>query len=82
VLAIASVLFVAGERTPTSTAQLSASKVDGQVVFTVKNGDQGHVVRSSTDPRSLSASDAEPIRSNTFTVDANGGPALVFYRID
>jgi hypothetical protein len=39
-------------------------------------------VYRSTDPSSFSASDAERLRSNTFAVDANEGPALVFYRID
>ena len=83
VLAIASVLIFAGNQsTPTSLAQLSVSKVDGQVVFTLANGREDYVVRSAADPRSLGASDAEPLHNNTFTVDANEGPALVFYRID
>jgi hypothetical protein len=83
VLAIAAVLIVAGDRSqPTTMARLSAEKVDGQVVFTLANGQRDHVVYRSTDPSSFSASDAERLRSNTFAVDANEGPALVFYRID
>jgi hypothetical protein len=40
------------------------------------------VVYSSSDPRSFRGAAAEPLRANSFSVDANEGPALVFYRID
>jgi hypothetical protein len=83
VLAIAAVLITFGDRTPQAQmARLSAEKVDGQVVFTLANGKARHVVCASTDPSSFNGSAAEPLRSNSFSVDANEGPALVFYRID
>jgi hypothetical protein len=83
VLVTAALLLAFGDRTPqTHMARLSAEKVDGQVVFTLANGKARHVVYASTDPRSFNGSTAEPLSSNSFSVDANGGPALVFYRID
>jgi len=83
VIATAVILLAFGDRTPqTHMARLSAEKVDGQVVFTLANGKARHVVYASTDPSSFNRSEAEPLQSNRFSVDANGGPALVFYRID
>ena len=82
VLAIAAVLIVSGERSHPTLAQLTASKVNGEVVFTLANGRTNHVVYSSTDPRFFGGAEAEPLRRNSFRVDANEGPALVFYRID
>ncbi|HEX4825672.1 MAG TPA: hypothetical protein VFV19_15325 [Candidatus Polarisedimenticolaceae bacterium] len=82
VLAIASALFVATERHPSPMAHLSAAKVDGQVVFTLANGNSSHVVRRSTDPRGLSNASPTHMAGNRYTDEATGGPNLVFYRID
>ena len=82
VLAIAATLIVSGERSHPTLAQLTASKVNGEVVFTLANGRTDHVVYSSSDPSSFRGAEAEPLRSNSFRVDANDGPAVVFYRID
>lgn len=83
VLAIAAVLIVAGDPNDRhAMARLTAEKVDGQVVFTLANGKARHIVYSSTDPSSVDVSSAKPLSGNRFSVDANEGPALVFYRID
>src|SRR5260221_8950305 len=44
VVAIAAVLMVAGDHRPASPPRLSASKVDGQVIFTLANGKTDHLV--------------------------------------
>ena len=83
VLATAALLLAFGDRTPQAhMARLSAEKVDGQVVFTLANGKARHVVYASTDPRSFRDATVEPLQANSFKVDADGGPNLVFYRID
>ena len=82
VLAIASVLFVATDRHPSTVARLSAAKVDGQVVFTLANGRHDHVVHRSSDPQGLDNASAVKMAGNRFTDEATGGPNLVFYRID
>ena len=83
VVAIAAALLVGGDhQVPTTTARLSAAKVDGQVVFTLANGRSQHTVYSSTDPRSFSPSTGVKMSGNRFTEEATGGPNLVFYRID
>jgi hypothetical protein len=83
VLVTAALLLAFGDRTPqTHMARLSAEKVDGQVVFTLANGKA--VTSSTLHGPELVQRVRAPSRSssNRFSVDANGGPALVFYRID
>jgi hypothetical protein len=84
VLAIASVLIVATDRHPSTptVARLSATKVDGQVVFTLANGRANHVVHRSSDPQGLDHATAVKMAGNRYTDETTGGPNLVFYRID
>jgi len=83
VVALATVLIMVGDRgRPTSAPQLTASKVQGRLVFTLANGNTQHLLYRSTDPQSFSRASAVKMAQNRYTEDATGGPALVFYRID
>jgi hypothetical protein len=84
VVAIASVLLVTGDHVKHGVAapQLSAAKVNGQLVFTLKNGKTEHLLYRSSDPQSFDRSPAVKMARNRYTEDATGGPTLVFYRID
>jgi len=82
VVTIAVALMIVGDRHPTTTARLTAAKVDGQVVFTLANGNSEHTVTKSTDPQPFSRRSAVKMAGNRFTDEATGGPNLVFYRID
>jgi hypothetical protein len=83
VIAIAAVLISAGDHHPVSVmSRLSATKVDGQVVFTLANGGTNHMVYRSTDPQEFRKSSAVKMAGNRFTDETTGGPNLVFYRID
>jgi hypothetical protein len=82
VLAIASVLIVATDRSTSTVARLSAAKVDGQVVFTLANGRNAHFVRRASNPQALDRVSAVKMAGNRYTDEATGGPNLVFYRID
>jgi hypothetical protein len=84
VVALAAVLMLAGDhgRRLVGGQRLSASKVDGQVVFTLANGKTDHMIYRSTDPQSFDRADAVKMSRNRYTENATGGPALVFYRID
>jgi len=82
VVAIASALLVAGSHQPMTAAHLSAAKVDGQVIFTLANGNTNHIVYRSTDPQAFSKASAVKMSGNRFSDEATGGPNLVFYRID
>ena len=83
VVALAAVLVMVGDRGRTlSTPQLTAAKVQGQLVFTLSNGKTDHLVYRSTDPQSFDRASAVKMARNRYTENATGGPALVFYRID
>jgi hypothetical protein len=84
VVAITAVLVLTGDHLqPLGTnPQLTASKVHGQVVFTLANGKTEHLIYRSTDPQSFDRSSAVKMAKNRYTEDATGGPALVFYKID
>ncbi len=83
VVAIATVLLMVGDRGHQgTTAQLSAQKVNGELIFTLKNGRTDHLVYRSTDPRSFDRADAVKMVANSYAENATGGPNLVFYRID
>ena len=83
VVAIATVLLVTGDRGGHVAApQLSAAKVNGQLVFTLANGKTEHLIYRSTDPQSFDRSTAVKMTRNRYAEDATGGPTLVFYRID
>jgi hypothetical protein len=84
VVAIATVLLVTGERSRHGVAgpQLSAAKVNGQLVFTLDNGKTDHLIYRSSDPQSFDRASAVKMARNRYTEDATGGPTLVFYRID
>ena len=64
------------------SGQLTATKVDGQVVFTLANGKKTHIVSASTDPQRFDPAAGVKMTKNRYQVDATGGPNLVFYRID
>ena len=84
VVAIATVLFVTGDRgrEVASAPHLNASKVNGQLVFTLDNGKAEHLIYRSTDPQSFGRSTAVKMARNRYTEVATGGPTLVFYRVD
>ena len=83
VVALATVLIMVGDRgRPSSAPQLTASKVQGQLVFTLSNGKTEHLLYRSTDPQSFDRASAVKMAKNRYAEDATGGPALVFYRID
>jgi hypothetical protein len=82
VVALTAVLILAGGHHPAADSRLAASKVDGQVVFTLANGRADHVIYRSTDPYSFDRAAAVKMARNRYTENASGGPSLVFYRID
>jgi hypothetical protein len=84
VVALATVLLITGDhgRHGVAAPQLSAAKVNGQLVFTLNNGKTEHLIYRSSDPQSFDRSSAVKMARNRYTEDATGGPALVFYRID
>lgn len=84
VVAIATVLFVTGDRGRhvVSAPHLNASKVNGQLVFTLANGKTEHLIYRSVDPQSFDRSAAVKMARNRYAEDATGGPTLVFYKID
>jgi hypothetical protein len=84
VVALAAVLMLAGDhsRQLGVSPQLSAAKVNGQLVFTLANGKTDHMIYRSTDPQTFSQSAAVKMARNRYSEDATGGPTLVFYRID
>lgn len=82
VVALATVLMVAGDHHSVTGSRLAATKVDGQVVFTVANGKADHLLYRSTDPQSFGRTPAVKMARNRYIENATGGPALVFYRID
>jgi hypothetical protein len=81
-LATLLVLGARNDLSVTKSGKLTASKVDGHVVFTLANGKKQHLVFRSTDPRSFNPAAGVRMTANRFEVDATGGPNLVFYRID
>jgi hypothetical protein len=83
VVAIATVLIMVGDRgREVATSHLTATKVDGELIFTLQNGRTDHLVYRSTDPRSFDRADAVKMVANSYAENATGGPNLVFYRID
>ena len=82
VVALTTVLMVAGDRGPAASSHLAAAKVSGQVVFTLANGTAEHLVYRSTDPQSFNRTEAVKMARNRYSENATGGPTLVFYRID
>jgi hypothetical protein len=82
VVALSAVLFIAGDHRPATGSRLAASKIDGQVVFTLANGRAEHLVYRSTDPQTLNRAAAVRMAQNRYSENATGGPTLVFYRID
>jgi hypothetical protein len=82
-VALAAVLITVGDRGgQVASPRLSASKVNGQLVFSLANGKTNHLVYRSTDPHAFDRSTAVKMARNQYTEDATGGPTLVFYRID
>ena len=84
VVALTAVLMVAGDhgKQLAIAPQLSAAKVNGQLVFTLANGKTDHVIYRSTDPQTFDRSAAVKMARNRYSENATGGPTLVFYRID
>ncbi len=84
VVALTAVLMIAGDHSQQleTTPQLSAAKVNGQLVFTLANGKTDHLIYRSTDPQTFDRSAAVKMNRNRYSEDATGGPTLVFYRID
>jgi len=84
VVALTAGLLMIGDRgrPVTSAPQLTAAKVQGQLVFTLSNGKTEHLVYRSTNPQSFDRASAVKMARNQYVEDATGGPALVFYRID
>lgn len=82
VVGMAAVLILAGGQHAAQSAKLTASKVDGQVVFTLANGKTGHMVYRSTRPDEFERSSGVKMAGNRYSDEATGGPNLVFYRID
>lgn len=82
VVALSAVLMVAGDHKPAMGSRLSAAKVDGQVVFSLANGRNDHLVFRSSDPQSFDRVVAVRMSQNRYAENATGGPSLVFYRID
>jgi hypothetical protein len=84
VVAVTAVLILSGDhlRPLGTNPQLTATKVHGQVVFTLDNGKTEHLMYRSTDPQSFDRSSAVKMARNRYTEDATGGPTLVFYKID
>jgi len=62
---------------------ISASKThDGEVIFRIANGTRAHKVYLSTAPDRFDNAPAFTTRDGAFRDRLNGGPDLVFYRID
>ena len=59
-----------------------ASKAAGEVIFTIANGNRVHNVYLSTSPDRFENSPAFTTRDGAFRDRLDGGPDLVFYRID
>ena len=79
---MAAVLIVAGGQHSAHSPRLTASKVDGQVVFTLANGKTTHMVYRSTRPDGFDGASGVKMSGNRYSDEATGGPNLVFYRID
>lgn len=61
--------------------KITASKDDGNVVFTVANGRSEHRVFKSTDPARFGAKEVPVVRGR-FSDRSDNGLELVFYRVD
>ena len=59
-----------------------ASKTDGEVIFTIANGERAHKVYLSTDPDGFGTVPTMVTRDGAFHDSLSEGPDLVFYRID
>jgi hypothetical protein len=82
VVALASMLMIGGDHRPDVSGRLTASKVNGHLVFTLANGKTDHVIYRSTNPESFDRLAPIKMSQNTYNEVVTGGPTLVFYRID
>ena len=62
--------------------RLEATKIGGEVVFVLANGDRSHNVYRSTDPKGFGVEPAFVTEDGSFSDSLSSGPDLVFYRID
>jgi len=83
-LSCALVLVFLHLRTPSISQALNvqATKQGDHVVFTIANGNRGHVVYKSNIPAHFERGSGIRIEDGTFSDLAAGGPDVVFYRID
>ena len=65
-----------------ATRPMHASKMNGEVVFVIANGQRAHNVYRSTDPDQFNNDPAFVTRGGLFSDSLHTGPDLVFYRID
>jgi len=65
-----------------TTRPMHASKMNGEVVFVIANGQRAHNVYRSTDPGRFNSDPAFVTRGGLFSDSLHTGPDLVFYRID
>ena len=88
-LAAASVMAVAAVTVLTthdpssdSPVHLAAAKIDGEVVFTIANGNRTHSVKKATHPALLERAEAVRVQNGRYSDAAQDGAAIVFYRVD
>ena len=81
VLLTGAVLFWGGRPDVEAPLRLEAQKIDGKVVFNIANGGKTHRVTRSTVPGQFEADSAVEVQGR-YVETAEGGPGLVFYRID
>ena len=65
-----------------SEPTVMASRVGDRVVFTIGNGNKGHVVYRSTVPHSFDPETGVRVDNGEFAVPVDDGAPVVFYRID
>lgn len=66
----------------TPSQPIHASKMNGEVVFMLANGDHAHSVYRSTQPDQFGKSPAFQTMRGSFSDSLRSGPDLVFYRVD